>query len=318
MQVQKAVEEYLTVKQAKPHTLEEHTRILGTFCAWCADKQIALDDLKARMLSEYTRYLFEHLHSKHQGPVSSHTVALHIRVLKAFLRWCALDEDFEQHVKLTMIARIENPKKECKLVDTFTEAQIKALFNACEQEYDDHLALRARAILALLFDTGIRAAELCGLCLDQVDISAQDPHIRVFGKGDKWREVGLGKQSRKELSTYIRQYRKQAQGTHSPVFLTYKSTPLQVQDLQETLERLSRIAKIQGVRCSPHTCRHTWAVLFMRNGGNIYQLSKLMGHTSVVITENYLKSFRQTDARRGACNPLDGLFKRGEQGEFDE
>src|ERR1700694_396698 len=157
MHVNVAVENYLTGKLAKTRTLEEHARMLGQFASWCTDKQMALEDLKARAVNEYTQYLFEHMHSKHQGPVSSHTVALHIRVLKAFLRWCALDEAFESSVKLSMVQRIENQKKEGKVVDTFSAVQIKALFSACEQEYDAHLKQRAKTILALLFDTGIRA-----------------------------------------------------------------------------------------------------------------------------------------------------------------
>jgi integrase/recombinase XerD len=78
--------------------------------------------------------------------------------------------------------------------------------------------------------------------------------------------------------------------------------------LAQIIDRLGRQAGIEGVRCSPHTFRHTFATLFMRASNDIFRLSKLLGHSSVKITEQYLKSFSQQDARRGAPSPVGEIF----------
>jgi site-specific recombinase XerD len=309
VQIGEAVGEYLAAKkQLKSKTCSEYGRMLALFSGWCKGKEITLEVLKARQVGEYVGYLSTMLQSKQGGKVSTHTVAYHVRVLKAFLRWCALDEDFEQYVKLPFVQKIENPRKELKIVETFSVEQVRELFAACEREISPHLQQRNRAIVLLLLDTGIRAAELVGLHLDQVDVSPKDPHVRVFGKGDKWREIGLGARSRKELWRYILHFREKERGKHEPLFLSHSCKALTIEGLADSIERLGKWAGIKGVRCSPHTFRHTFAVAFMRKNNDIYRLSKLMGHTSVSITENYLKSFSQVDLRKDIFSPLDEMF----------
>jgi integrase/recombinase XerD len=160
----------------------------------------------------------------------------------------------------------------------------------------------------VLVDTGIRAGELCGLQMNHVSLTPTDAHIKVFGKGDKWREVGMGERCRKELRRFVNKHRDAEKGTEATVFRTRRGEPLTERGLFGIIQRLGREAKITGVRCSPHTLRYTYAVASMRESGDIYRLSKLMGHTSIRITENYLKSFTQADARRGAVSPLDVAF----------
>jgi integrase/recombinase XerD len=70
---------------------------------------------------------------------------------------------------------------------------------------------------------------------------------------------------------------------------------------------LGELAEIKGVRCSPHTFRHTFAAMYMRNGGNIYTLSKLLRHSSVKTTETYLQSTRQYEARHHGQSVVDKL-----------
>jgi integrase/recombinase XerD len=79
--------------------------------------------------------------------------------------------------------------------------------------------------------------------------------------------------------------------------------------LYQIFDRLGQWAGISPdeVRCSPHTCRHTFAVNFIRQGGDIYTLSKLLRHSSIKVTEEYLKSLKQSEARRGAKSVLDNL-----------
>ncbi len=85
----------------------------------------------------------------------------------------------------------------------FTSADIKALLTACNNENTPELVVRDKVIIMLLLETGIRAGELCGLTLDNVQLNPKDPFIKVFGKGRKEREVGLGQAACTALHKYI-------------------------------------------------------------------------------------------------------------------
>jgi integrase/recombinase XerD len=93
----------------------------------------------------------------------------------------------------------------------------------------------------------------------------------------------------------------------SLVFVNRSGDPLTPHGLGQIIKRLGAYAGIEGVRCSPHTFRHTFAANFIRQGGDVYTLSKLLRHSSVSVTEEYLKTLQQQEARRGAKSVLDNL-----------
>jgi integrase/recombinase XerD len=118
-----------------------------------------------------------------------------------------LDEQYCKYVMAVTIQRIKMPTIEQTVIEVFTEEDIDALFCACQKEQSEHLEVRDTAILALLLDSAIRASELCGLTIDNVDLSPADPHIKIYGKGRKWGEVGFGERARRAMQKYQRQFR---------------------------------------------------------------------------------------------------------------
>lgn len=262
--------------------------------------------------------------------ISEHTVASIALVLKAFLNWCVCDPEYSNQIHFETIQRIEVPSYEQGIIQPFSDEQITALFAACDKEGDEHLQLRARTILAVLLDTGIRAEELCTLKIGDVSLDVKDAYIRVFGKGQKWGEVGLGEQSRRLLQKYLRMFRiptleyaLQKKYQHlppkqlkmvvdqaiagEPAFMSRIAKPLTVSGLEQLFKRLEVVAHIEGVRCSPHTMRHSFAVRFWRRTHDIRTLSKLLRHANIRITEEYLKSILQSEARLGAPSMFDEL-----------
>jgi len=91
------------------------------------------------------------------------------------------------------------------------------------------------------------------------------------------------------------------------VFVGRSGDPLTKNGLYQIIKRLGQWAHVKGVRCSPHTFRHTFAALFIKNGGDIYKLSKLLRHSSIGVTEQYLKSLQQSEVRKGTKSVLDSL-----------
>ncbi|SRR6266550_1207209 len=335
------------VKNLSSRTQDEYQQELGVFSDWCKCRQIVNEKgkrtavfgegLMLHQIDQYSIQLFcEHLQATHKptkksrSEISSYTLAGYVRVIKSFLNWCLLDPQYGNYTSSAVIQRIENPKVIETIIETFSPEQIQALFKACEKEESEHLQLRDKAILAILLDCGLRATECITLTIGNVSLDTKDAYVRVLGKGNKWGEVGLGEQARKYVQKYIRVFRiptieYAVQQKHknlsdrqckqislevvqsSLVFVNRYGEQLTKSGLWRIITRLSDWARIEGVRCSPHTFRHTYAKMFMQNGGDIYTLSKLLRHNSIKTTEDYLKSLQQSEARKGAKSVLDNL-----------
>ncbi len=118
-------------------------------------------------------------------------------------------------------------------------------------------------------------AEWCegqNITLENVHLSKHDAYLEIYGKGNKWREVPFGNQACVALHKYIHRYRPKV--THLQVFLNRASDPLTLSGLIQIFKRLGEWGHVKGVRCSCHTARHTYAVTYLKNGGDVYKLSK--------------------------------------------
>lgn len=168
----------------------------------------------------------------------------------------------------------------------FTPEQIEALLAAARKSNHSR---RDEALLLFLLDNGVRASELCGIRLEHVDF--QEFSCRVLGKGRKQRTVPFGIRTKKALWRYIHEGPERPLA--SPLFLSDRGTTageaLTTSGLFQLIRRLGRAAKIQGVRCSPHTFRHTFAIEWLRNDGAELALMKILGHTSLTMTQRYTK-----------------------------
>jgi integrase/recombinase XerD len=296
--IEEAIEAYsYSILSLSKETQTWYLQKLKVFSEWCASNNITLDTLKAIHLRQFTEYLKSRVNPQTGKPISTYTQHGYTQTVKGFLNWCAHEEDLEDIVSEKLAKKMPMTKRDIKVIETFTQYQIKALFEACRKEYNEELVQRDRAILAVLFDTGIRASELTGLTLENVHLNKEDSYIKIYGKGGKWREVPLGNTSRAALHKYITRYRPKSK--HQTVFLSRAGGPMIASGLLQLFYRLGEWAHIKGVRCSPHTARHTYAVEYLKGGGDVYKLSRLMGHTSVNVTENYLRAFKAKDARTG-------------------
>lgn len=195
----------------------------------------------------------------------------------------------EGYTDSILTERIKNVKQPKTIIKTFTEQEVKKM----TEYYSGHtfMEVRNRLMLMTFFDTGIRVSELIDLKLSQV----KDEYILIHGKGDKERVVPksplLNKWMFKYLSTRENffAYRRVPEN----VFLSRNGRPM-------TTEAIHRVIKIAGkavgvsrdIRVSPHTCRHTFAQMQLKNGLDLYSLSRLMGHSNISITQRYLEGLR--------------------------
>jgi site-specific recombinase XerD len=307
MELYYALDDYrYAILHQTPRTQGWYLEKLSRFVAWCAAQGVqTVDQITAPAIRRFLAAMQERRNAHTGQPISTFTLHGYAQVVKGFLNWCAKEELISEKLP----KRIEMPRVEQKVIETFSPDQIKRLFAACATAPTPALLARDRAILSLLLDTGIRASELCHLMLTGVFLTPADAFIRVQGKGRKEREIGLGNEARAALHRYLTRYRK-APKAEQHVFLTRSQTPLGLTGLASMIRHLRDVGKVKGVRCSPHTFRHTFAVNYLQAGGDIYRLSRLLGHTSVQVTEQYLKDFKAREARKSGLSVLDTLGMR--------
>ncbi len=227
-------------------------------------------------------------------PVNGSTLSVtsirsYVRVWKAFFHWCYQEELIESNI----VARLKMPKPEKRVIVAFTEEHIERMIASCD--ISTGLGFRDYVIVMLLLDTGIRLSEICGLRVGDI----HDGYIKVFGKGRKEREVGIYPEVGKLLWKYIHKYRKPANSDEAALFIGRHGEALQVGGVKQIIERVKEDSGIGGVRVSAHTFRHTFAKMYLDQGGELFKLSRELGHSDIQVTaREYLADFGSSEARK--------------------
>lgn len=206
--------------------------------------------------------------------------------------------------------KVKRPEFTQRAIEIFTQAQVKAILRAVGQprtwQTSTGKTVRAarpclerdRAIILVLLDSGIRASELCALTVGDYETERGRLHIR-HGKGDKGRFIFLGDRARKAIWRYMAT-RPGARAT-DPLFATVSNNHIDRHNLRHMLEVNGKIAGVPNVH--PHRFRHTMAVEFLRNGGNVFELQQILGHAQLSTVQIYVRLAEidlETAGRRGS------------------
>lgn len=158
--------------------------------------------------------------------------------------------------------------------------------------YSNYLETRNKCIMAVLFDTGIRNLELCSLGI----LAVKDTVIYIKGKGRKERVVPISPMLKKIMIKYERtreEYIKDSIIRDDAYFLSYRGRRMTGEAVERVVKLCGKESKVRKeIRCSPHTCRHYFAQSQLRNGLDVYSLSRLLGHEDISITKRYLQGMQ--------------------------
>lgn len=199
--------------------------------------------------------------------------------------------------------KIDRPKFTKRKIEPFTMAEVKKLVNACDYSQACHnkpssrnknpLALRDKTTIILMVDCGIRVGELCALTV--ADYNGHRLHVRR-GKGNKERLLPLGTRARKILWHYL-----STRGDPEPDEPLLASRTGTAMDTKNAGRMVRNLGKRAGVaNAHPHKFRHTFAIEFLRNGGNPYELKEMLGHSTLNMVLNYL-ALAETDLEKAQC-----------------
>jgi integrase/recombinase XerC len=250
-------------------------------------------------LQDKSRYEGHPLTPTKDEKLSPHTLRAHVETLKAFFSW--LYE--EGYAETNRLEKLKFPRVPRKYVDVLTAEDVRKVIS-----YLDHnTALGARnvAIITTLLDTGIRVAELANLKLGDAHI--EQGYLKVMGKGARERVVPIGVSAQRSLLRYL--YYLRPEPSRSDVysfFLTAEGRPLTVGCVQLVLKRAGRASGVS--RLHAHLCRHTFATSYLMNGGDVFSLQQILGHSSLEMVRRYVTlASAQVTVQHRKSSPMDRM-----------
>lgn len=286
--VRKWADAFLLAKRSEglTRTVALYGEKLGEFCAWCelralpGVESLTPDDLRAWLL---------HLEETGHNAGGRH---IYFRVLKTFLRWYWLEVEPQSR---NPIERVKPPKLPEEALDAVSLPDVERLAGAGGGRMPE----RDKAIILTLADSGLRAAELCALDLEDLDPTTGTILVK-HGKGGKTRHVFIGQKARRAVRAWLK-----VRGAEpGALFSTETGGRLGYGGLRGVVQRL---AERVGIPEPPlHSFRRCFAINFLRGGGDLLSLQRLMGHAGLGLLKRYAK--QNTDDLRtvhGQNSPID-------------
>ena len=263
------------------NTLEAYRRDLALFGEWLArERSRALSDTREEDLSAYFAYRYTQARLRASSQARLHSS------LKRFFQYCLR----EHRIGADPTLRLDTPKKPPRFPKSLTEADVEALLAA--PDVASPIGLRDRAMIELLYATGLRVSELVGLKL--IEISQDMGVVRVYGKGNKERMVPMGEEAAAWLTRYLAEGRPQLLGRaqSDTAFVTARGAGMTRQAFWYLIKKHAR-ASIPGRPLSPHTLRHAFATHLLNHGADLRVVQMLLGHADISTTQIYTHVARE-------------------------
>jgi site-specific recombinase XerD len=237
-------------------------------------------------------------------PLTSGRVKSYHSTLRTFFAWLVMEGEIDASPMVRIPVPVDRPDQ----IRPFTDHDLKALLAAAKRTKAN--PKRDHAILLLLLDTGVRASELCALDVRDVDWQAGQLLVRE-GKGGKSRTIPFSPTTKRALYQYLTT-RLLTEEEDEPLFLSEHGQTagdrLKVRGVQMLMIRMGNATGIDGVHC--HRFRHTYAISFLRSGGNQFSLMMMLGHTSVTVTARYVALAQADVQAQRRFSPVEALKRR--------
>ncbi len=262
------------------NSLSSYRLDLKQFSTWLeANHQLALSQVESAHLLDYLSFRLA------KGIKASST-ARSLSCLRRFYRYLLR----EGEIDLDPTLNIDNPKLPKLLPGALSEEDVTRLLDA--PDVDDAVGLRDKAMLEIMYGSGLRVSELIDLSFDQLNV--QQGVIRVFGKGSKERLVPLGEYTLDWLERYLRQGRSMLL-SDAPCSVLFPSSRGQKMTRQTFWYRVKKYAVMANIHVSlsPHTLRHAFATHLLNNGADLRVVQLLLGHSNLSTTQIYTHVAKQ-------------------------
>ncbi len=268
--------EALKNKSASQHTISNYERDLRQFAQFLDHQKLVLADVDHIFIRDFLSHLYEQ-------KLKKSSVSRKLACLKSFFKLMVR----EQRLKTNPADLVSSPKLPKQLPAFLQESEAAVLVQLPQgKEFKD---VRDRAILELLYASGLRVSELVGLSDHEVDIPQQ--LVKVLGKGRKERLVPFGDFAARSLEEYFAERDRLGLGEtdangNRPVFVSVNGRRLSSRDVQRLVERF-RLNLSASRRITPHTLRHSFATHLLERGADLRSIQEMLGHSSLSTTQKY-------------------------------
>jgi len=294
-----------------PRTITWYSENLRSLRSYLKSRHLpdSAQGIDSRLLREYVLYLIKkhkfenHLTTPAQTDLLSvSTIHGHVRTLRAFFSWLVREGIAETNPA----KELKPPRLVKKVISTLSDEEILSIIRTLAP--GSHSDARNQTIFMLLMDTGLRIGELVSLKID--DLHLDEGFFKVMGKGKKERIVPIGSNAQRALQRYLFRYRSNpALPQTDNVFLSIHGEPLTENSMKLTFTRLAKRSGVQ--RLHAHLCRHTFATRFLINGGDVFTLQQILGHSTLEMVRHYVNlASNHIAIQHQRFSPLDRLNMR--------
>lgn len=255
------------------NTVESYRRDLKKFAAYAANSGISLSEVSREHLQEF-------LESLYMRDMAARSVARHVVSLRNFFRFLLKEKVIARDVS----AQMDSPQVGRSLPKFLAINEVDALF--CQPDLSTPAGLRNRAMLELLYATGMRVSELVSVRLEDLDVNLGI--VRCLGKGGKERLIPVGKAALRAVEAWMQDGRQKLlkKGTSSYLFLNQRGGRLSRVGFWKILARYGRAAAIRAP-LTPHVVRHSFATHLLERGADLRSIQLMLGHSDISTTQIY-------------------------------
>ena len=284
----KAIEEFLIEQKIRGNsekTLQYYGYIFKKFKGFCSVRLVS--EISLPLCKSYLLYLMD-------CGISSVSVQSYIRGFRAFLSWLYISGYHSEN----LCVNFRLPKAHRSVVNVLTKSEIDLLLS--QFDISTFHGLRNRCICLLMLGSGMRCGEVSSLLYENLHLD--EKYLIADGKCDKERIVPLSS----ETVSYIRQF-VSIRPRCKKLFCTVEGAEISNDTIKDFFRDLKTISGLE--RIYPHLLRHTFATSYLENGGNIYNLQSILGHTSLEMVKRYLHSSRYAVLKDFDSLSPSGIFK---------
>ena len=271
------------LRRLTPRTIKGYYNSTLLFLTWL-ERQHEIKELEA-IRPQYIKQYIQYLIKKQLTPSYINAI---LRCLRAYFRY-AVEEEY---LTTNPTAKISWQKQGKVIIETFTDQEVRSLLEV--YDFSTFLSARNKLILAIAFDTGARNTEMCDILEEDV----RDNVILLHGKGNKERHVPLTPYLKRAVLKYRRikeQYFADKIIPYKQLLLSRTGRPMTKEAMEHIFKQAAAQTDVRtNIRCSPHTARHYFAQTHLRNGLDVYSVSRLLGHENINITKRYLQSMQDS------------------------
>jgi len=260
-------------KNSSPHTLSGYRRDIEQYFSFIESKKIKYNQADNTVIRSFLALLYN-------NNLKKSSAARKLAAVRSFYQYCVKKGWLEENP-----AKMVNTPKQEKNVPSFLSEEEMVLFLDLPVS-DKPLKMRDRAVLELLYATGLRVSELVGI--DLSDINFEERLLRVRGKGKKERIVPFGTVAEKKLNQYIKRrfWINRGKIDKNAVFLNYRGERLSSRSVERIVDEYFRRSALKR-KLSPHSLRHSFASHLLGRGADLRVIQELLGHESLATTQKY-------------------------------